>query len=87
MTRRSRLRNSASPSRANISAMLHPASRSISASASRNGSLSRAAKRRPTLVLPTPIMPTSAMLRPASGAERLSMGRTWPFNACLNAVE
>src|SRR5215510_8777839 len=48
-----------------------PAAASISVSASTKGSLSRAARRRPMVDLPTPIMPTSTIERPAS-ADRMS---------------
>ena len=65
MTRRSPSRKSGSPKRANSSGMVRPAASSISASASRNGRPSRAASRRPMLVLPAPIRPTSTTLRPA----------------------
>src|SRR4051794_19872258 len=44
--------------------MVQPAANSISASASRNGNPSRAARRRPIEVFPAPIKPTSTMLRP-----------------------
>src|SRR5215468_9479495 len=48
-----------------------PAAASISVSASTKGSLSRAARRLPMVDLPTPIMPTSTIERPAS-ADRMS---------------
>ena len=45
-----------------------PAAASISVSASRNGSRSRAASRRPMVDLPAPIMPTSTTERVPSAA-------------------
>jgi hypothetical protein len=51
-------RKAGSPKRSKISLMVHPAASSISASASRKGTPKVLAKRRPTDVLPAPIMPT-----------------------------
>ena len=46
-----------------------PAAASISVSASRNGSRSRADSRRPMVDLPAPIMPTSTIERAPSAAD------------------
>ena len=88
ITRRSPSRNSRSPKRSNSSAMVQPAASSISASASRKGRPSRAARRRPIEVLPAPISPTSTMLRPAiqAGSGQLSFRPTVSFIAMLRVM-
>ena len=62
-TSASRFRKNASPSRANMSAILDAAACSMAASLSTKGTLSCCAKARPTAVLPDPIIPTSTTVR------------------------
>src|ERR1700729_985244 len=74
ITRRSPSRKAGSPYWANISAIGRPAAASTSASASRNGMPSAEARRRPTLLLPTPDRPTRAMvLLKGPGLENMSV--------------
>ena len=68
ITRVSPARKYGSPWAAKISVMVMPAAFSISASASMNGTPSRAASLRPTEDLPAPIMPTSTSERGPSAA-------------------
>ena len=68
ITRASPSLKSGSPRDSKISGIDMPAAVSISVSASRKGSPSRADKRRPIVDLPAPIMPTSTTERPPSAA-------------------
>src|SRR5438105_13290270 len=83
MTRRSPSRNTASPRLRKISSTVSPAAASISQSESKNGKLSRAARRRPILVLPAPINPTRTIVRfgtkAVAGASARAFGRVWIF--------
>ena len=63
ITCRSLMRNDGSPISAKMLAMVVPAAASIAASASWNGQLQDLARRRPTAVLPAPIMPTRTIVR------------------------
>ena len=85
MTRRSPSRNTASPRWRKISSMVSPAAASISLSESKNGRPRRAASRRPILVFPAPISPTSTIVRlgTKSGAFALDPPArlVWTFTA------
>ncbi len=69
ITRASPSRKYGSPWVAKISGIVMPAAVSISVSASKNGSRSRAASRRPMVDLPAPIMPISTIERLSRAAE------------------
>ena len=75
ITRASPSRKYGSPWVSKMSGIDMPAAASISMSASRNGSRSRAASRRPMVDLPAPIMPTSTTERfPSAAAISASWG-------------
>ncbi len=69
ITRASPSLKSGSPRVSKMSGIDMPAAASISVSASRNGSRSRADSRRPMVDLPAPIMPTSTTERVPSAAD------------------